>query len=87
MRGLNEDELVDFVALTKDKDINIRFIEYMPFDGNRWNDTKVGVCVCVCVCVCVNESRVCVCVCVCARACVCARVRVSVSLCYACVLF
>jgi molybdenum cofactor biosynthesis enzyme MoaA len=41
MRGFNEDELADFVALTQDKDVNIRFIEYMPFDGNRWNDSKV----------------------------------------------
>jgi cyclic pyranopterin phosphate synthase len=38
MRGFNEDELVDFVALTQDKDVNVRFIEYMPFDGNRWNE-------------------------------------------------
>mmetsp|Transcript_2530 Transcript_2530/g.4902 ORF Transcript_2530/g.4902 Transcript_2530/m.4902 type:complete len:380 (+) Transcript_2530:362-1501(+) len=36
-RGLNDDELIDFVALTKDLPIEIRFIEYMPFEGNRWN--------------------------------------------------
>lgn len=41
MRGLNEDELVSFVAWTKDKPINVRFIEYMPFDGNKWNDKKM----------------------------------------------
>ncbi|XP_030854223.1 GTP 3',8-cyclase, mitochondrial [Strongylocentrotus purpuratus] len=41
MRGLNEDELCDFVALTEDKALDIRFIEYMPFDGNRWNDKKL----------------------------------------------
>jgi len=40
MRGLNEEELVDFVDLTKDRAVDVRFIEYMPFDGNRWNDTK-----------------------------------------------
>ena len=34
MRGVNDDELLDFVALTRDADINVRFIEYMPFDGN-----------------------------------------------------
>ena len=36
MRGSNEDELADFVEFTKDKNIDVRFIEYMPFDGNRW---------------------------------------------------
>jgi len=31
--GTNEHELPDFVALTKDRDLSIRFIEPMPFDG------------------------------------------------------
>lgn len=35
MRGLNEDELLDFVALTEKKPVEVRFIEYMPFDGER----------------------------------------------------
>ncbi|KAF1418945.1 Molybdenum cofactor biosynthesis protein 1, partial [Spheniscus mendiculus] len=33
MRGFNEDELLDFVDFTKDLPIDVRFIEYMPFDG------------------------------------------------------
>jgi len=33
-------EIVDFVELTKDRDIEVRFIEYMPFDGNRWDNGK-----------------------------------------------
>lgn len=33
MRGLNEDELLDFVLLTEKKPLDVRFIEYMPFDG------------------------------------------------------
>jgi len=41
MRGLNEDEIVDFVELTRDKPINVRFIEFMPFDGNVWNSKKL----------------------------------------------
>ena len=41
MRGQNDDELLDFVALTKDKPINVRFIEYMPFDGNKWSTKKM----------------------------------------------
>ncbi|NXX34831.1 MOCS1 protein, partial [Nicator chloris] len=33
MRGFNEDEVLDFVAFTKDLPLDVRFIEYMPFDG------------------------------------------------------
>ncbi len=36
MRGVNDDELGDFVALTEALPIEVRFIEYMPFDGNGW---------------------------------------------------
>ena len=41
MRGVNEDEMLDFVALARDRDINVRFIEYMPFDGNAWAARKM----------------------------------------------
>uniref|UniRef100_A0AAX7UQB0 Molybdenum cofactor biosynthesis protein 1 n=1 Tax=Astatotilapia calliptera TaxID=8154 RepID=A0AAX7UQB0_ASTCA len=41
MRGLNEDELLDFAALTEKKPLEVRFIEYMPFDGNKWNFKKM----------------------------------------------
>uniref|UniRef100_A0A8D0HN76 Molybdenum cofactor biosynthesis protein 1 n=1 Tax=Sphenodon punctatus TaxID=8508 RepID=A0A8D0HN76_SPHPU len=41
MRGLNEDELLDFVALTEKQPLDVRFIEYMPFDGNKWNFKKM----------------------------------------------
>ncbi|XP_061052253.1 molybdenum cofactor biosynthesis protein 1 isoform X5 [Eubalaena glacialis] len=41
MRGLNEDELPDFVALTEGLPLDVRFIEYMPFDGNKWNFKKM----------------------------------------------
>ncbi|KAL2099406.1 hypothetical protein ACEWY4_005886 [Coilia grayii] len=41
MRGLNEDEIQNFVALTKNMPLEVRFIEYMPFDGNRWNFKKM----------------------------------------------
>ena len=40
MKGLNDDEIVDFVSFTRDKNIDVRFIEYMPFDGNKWNHGK-----------------------------------------------
>lgn len=41
MRGVNDDELLDFVALTKHRPLNVRFIEYMPFDGNAWASKKM----------------------------------------------
>ena len=40
MNGVNDDELVDFVQLTKDKPLHIRFIEFMPFNGNKWDWSK-----------------------------------------------
>ncbi|PNH00092.1 Molybdopterin biosynthesis protein CNX2, partial [Tetrabaena socialis] len=41
MRGVNDDEVADFAALTASQPINVRFIEYMPFDGNVWSDSKM----------------------------------------------
>ncbi|MEP7277150.1 MAG: GTP 3',8-cyclase MoaA [Bacteroidota bacterium] len=41
MKGLNDDEINDFVAWTKDMPVHIRFIEFMPFSGNRWASNKV----------------------------------------------
>ena len=41
MRGVNDREILDFVEMTREKDIEIRFIEYMPFDGNKWERGKV----------------------------------------------
>ncbi|KAJ1985279.1 hypothetical protein H4R34_000099 [Dimargaris verticillata] len=39
--GVNDDEVGDFVELTRARPVHIRFIEYMPFDGNRWKKTKL----------------------------------------------
>lgn len=41
MKGVNDDEICDFVELTKDMNIDIRFIEYMPFSGNKWDLTNM----------------------------------------------
>jgi GTP 3',8-cyclase len=41
MKGVNDEEINDFVRWTKDTPIHIRFIEFMPFDGNQWNSDKV----------------------------------------------
>eukprot|EP00493_Phyllostaurus_siculus_P027602 UN27949 len=35
--GINDSEAIDFAELTRDKLVDIRFIEYMPFGGNRWD--------------------------------------------------
>jgi GTP 3',8-cyclase len=41
MRNINESEILPFVELSREKDLEIRFIEYMPFDGNRWARKKM----------------------------------------------
>jgi cyclic pyranopterin phosphate synthase len=41
IKGVNDHEVLDFIELTKDKNIAIRFIEFMPFDGNNWDTKKV----------------------------------------------
>jgi cyclic pyranopterin phosphate synthase len=41
MKGLNENEITDFIAWTKDTPVHIRFIEFMPFAGNKWTSNKV----------------------------------------------
>ncbi len=41
MKGLNDNEINDFIEWTKDTDVHVRFIEFMPFDANRWTSNKV----------------------------------------------
>jgi cyclic pyranopterin phosphate synthase len=41
MKGINEFEIPDFVNWGKSLPIHIRFIEFMPFDGNGWSANKV----------------------------------------------
>ncbi|WOK95300.1 hypothetical protein Cni_G04007 [Canna indica] len=41
MRGQNDYEICDFVEMTREKPINVCFIEFMPFDGNVWNVKKL----------------------------------------------
>lgn len=41
MKGMNEHEINDFVAWTKDVPVHVRFIEFMPFEGNRWTSNQV----------------------------------------------
>ena len=41
IKGFNDDEILDFIALSEYENIQIRFIEFMPFDGNKWDRSKV----------------------------------------------
>ncbi|HCL84533.1 MAG TPA: GTP 3',8-cyclase MoaA [Chitinophagaceae bacterium] len=40
-KGMNDNEINDFIAWTKDEPLDVRFIEFMPFSGNRWSSDKV----------------------------------------------
>lgn len=41
MKGINDHAVNDLARLTKDFPLEVRFIEYMPFSGNRWSMEKV----------------------------------------------
>ncbi|MBI2966593.1 MAG: GTP 3',8-cyclase MoaA [Bacteroidetes bacterium] len=41
MSNMNKDEISDFIDLTLDYPVHVRFIEYMPFAGNNWDYWKV----------------------------------------------
>ena len=41
MKGLNDGEINDFIEWTRDTPVHVRFIEFMPFSGNRWTSNKV----------------------------------------------
>ena len=42
MKGRNDDEAVDFARLARDKGYEVRFIEFMPLDGdNIWTNEQV----------------------------------------------
>jgi len=41
MSGVNDDEILDFVAFAYKHRVNVRFIEYMPFKDNQWTNEKV----------------------------------------------
>ncbi len=41
IKGLNDGEILNFIELTRNLPIHIRFIEFMPFAGNGWNSNMV----------------------------------------------
>ena len=42
LRGINTNisDIISFIELTRNINLDIRFIELMPFDGNQWNKEK-----------------------------------------------
>ena len=41
MKGLNDGEIKDFIEWTRHNPIQVRFIEFMPFSGNKWTSNKM----------------------------------------------
>lgn len=40
MKGFNDNELRDFVQISKDLPVDVRFIEWMPFSDNGWSKDR-----------------------------------------------
>ncbi|OQO05917.1 hypothetical protein B0A48_10013 [Cryoendolithus antarcticus] len=41
MRGLTDHQILPFVEMTENEEVEVRFIEYMPFGGNKWSQNKM----------------------------------------------
>lgn len=41
IKGFNDNEIIDLIELTKELPVSLRFIEFMPFDGNKWDLKKM----------------------------------------------
>ena len=41
LHGLIEEEICDFVQMTQNLPLHVRFIEFMPFQGNHWSSNQV----------------------------------------------
>jgi cyclic pyranopterin phosphate synthase len=41
MKGVNDDEIDAFLRWTGEAPVHVRFIEFMPFTGNRWQPERV----------------------------------------------
>lgn len=39
-KGVNDDEIIDFIEWTEETPVAVRFIEFMPFNGNEWDWSK-----------------------------------------------
>ncbi|MEM6831098.1 MAG: GTP 3',8-cyclase MoaA [Bacteroidota bacterium] len=40
IKGINDNEIADFIELTRHQKLNVKFIEFMPFKGNKWDWSK-----------------------------------------------
>jgi len=36
IKNINDNEILDFIEMFKDRNVNVRFIEFMPFGSNEW---------------------------------------------------
>lgn len=41
LKGINDYAILDFIEWTKEYQLEVRFIEFMPFDKNNWSPDKV----------------------------------------------
>ena len=42
MKGINDDEILDFVEYGRANNVTVRFIEFMPLDADEaWTDASV----------------------------------------------
>jgi len=41
LKGVNDDEISDFVKFAITHNLNVRFIEYMPFADNNWDNDEI----------------------------------------------
>jgi len=41
LRGFNEDQVVNFGKFAREENVVVRFIEFMPFTGNKWDKAKM----------------------------------------------
>ncbi len=40
IRGFNDDQILPLAAMTREKNLAVRFIEFMPFGDNAWTDAE-----------------------------------------------
>lgn len=40
LKDQNDDEIIDLIEFTRENDVSLRFIEFMPFDKNDWLRSK-----------------------------------------------
>jgi molybdenum cofactor biosynthesis protein A len=41
MKGINDNEILDFCQFSIDNKVNVRFIEFMPFSNNSWKEERM----------------------------------------------